>query len=72
MISYFPQIYPDELLYSRLARYYYKSGYMAYIFAAEDLFTNRLVSPDIEFVNSYTQNAYGVITKNLPLYEVIM
>ena len=46
MISYFPQIYPDELLYSQLARYYYKSGYMAYIFAAEDLFTNRWVRPD--------------------------
>lgn len=72
MISYFPQIYPDELLYSQLARYYYKSGYMAYIFAAEDLFTNRWVRPDIEFVNDYTQDAYGVITKNMPLYEVIM
>ena len=72
MISYFPQIYPDELLYSQLARYYYKSGYMAYIFAAEDLFTNRWVRPDIEFLNSYTQDAYGVITKNMPLYEVIM
>lgn len=72
MISYFPQIYPDELLYSQLARYYYKSGYMAYIFAAEDLFANRWVRPDIEFLNSYTQDAYGVITKNMPLYEVIM
>ena len=72
MISYFPQIYPDELLYSQLARYYYKSGYMAYIFAAEDLFENRWVRPDIEFVNSYIQNAYGAITRNLPLYEVIM
>lgn len=72
MISYFPQIYPDELLYSQLARYYYKSGYMAYIFAAEDLFTNRWVRPDIEFLNSYAQDAYDVITKNLPLYDVIM
>lgn len=72
MISYFPQIYPDELLYSQLARYYYKSGYMAYIFAAEDLFESRWVRPDIEFVNSYTQKAYGAITRNLPLYEVIM
>ena len=72
MISYFPQIYFDELLYSQLARDYYKSGYMAYIFAAEDLFESRWVRPDIEFVNSYTQNAYGAITRNLPLYEVIM
>ncbi|MDY5231976.1 MAG: TniQ family protein, partial [Eubacteriales bacterium] len=63
---------PDELLYSQLARYYYKSGYMAYIFAAEDLFESRWVRPDIEFVNSYTQNAYGVITKNLSQYEVMI
>ncbi len=30
MIAYFPTAYPDELLYSQLARYYTKSGYMAY------------------------------------------
>ena len=35
MISYFPTAYPDELLYSQLARYYAKSGYMAYTYAAE-------------------------------------
>ena len=34
MISFFPDIYPDELIYSTLARYYIKSGYTAYIFAA--------------------------------------
>lgn len=72
MIGFMPEIYPDELLYSMFARYYERSGYMAYIFAAEDLFESRWVRPDIEFLNSYTQDAYGIITKNLPLYEVIM
>ena len=72
MLGYFPAIYPDELLYSQLARYYQGSGYMGYTFAAEDLFESRWVRPDIEFLNSYTQDAYGIITKNLPLYEVII
>ena len=57
MISFFPDIYPDELLYSQLARYYAKSGYTSYIFAAEDLYEKRTVKPDIEFVNPLTKDA---------------
>ena len=49
MITYFPSIYPDELLYSLLARYYAKSGYLAYTYAAQDLFVKKTVKPDIEF-----------------------
>ena len=41
MIAFFPTIYLDELLYSQLARYYAASGYMAYTYAAEDLFASR-------------------------------
>lgn len=37
MIAQFPSFYPDELVYSILARYYTRTGYMRYIFAAEDL-----------------------------------
>ena len=51
MISFFPEFYPDELLYSVLSRYYAKSGYTSYIFAAEDLYEKRTVKPDIEFLN---------------------
>ena len=43
MISYFPAAYPDELLYSQLARYYTKSGYMAYTYAAEELYVSKIV-----------------------------
>lgn len=47
MISCFPVIYPDELIYSLTARYFVKSGYMAYTFVAQDLFTSKTVRPDI-------------------------
>lgn len=71
MIAYFPAIYPDELLYSQLARYYTKSGYMAYTFAAEELFVSKTVRPDIEFVNTYIPTALQAITRNLPMETVV-
>ncbi len=72
MIAYFPTAYPDELLYSQLARYYTKSGYMAYTFAAEDLFMKKNVRPDIEFVNVYTPSAIKVITRDTTMEDVVM
>ena len=71
MIAYFPAIYPDELLYSQLARYYTKSGYMAYTFAAEELFVSKTVRPDIEFVNAYTSEVIQAITRSLPMEKVV-
>lgn len=71
MIAYFPAVYPDELLYSQLARYYTKSGYMAYTFAAEELFVFKTVRPDIEFINAYTPAALQVITRNMPMEKVV-
>lgn len=72
MIGFMPEIYPDELLYSRFARYYENSGYLAYIFAAEDLFQNKNERPDIEFINRLTQDAQSVIHKKMSADEVIM
>ena len=72
MIGFMPEIYPDELLYSRFARYYERSGYMAYIFAEEDLFQNKNERPDVEFINRLTQDAQSVIHKKMSADEVIM
>lgn len=71
MIAQFPYFYPDELVYSLLARYYERSGYIRYIFAAEDLFQSKTVRPDIEFVNQYTSAALQMITKEIPIEQVI-
>lgn len=72
MITYFPENYPDELLYSQLARYYVKSGYTAYRYAAENLFVSRTVRPDIEFVNVLTDDALRAVTRDMPMEEIIM
>ena len=71
MSAYFPTAYPDELLYSQLARYYTKSGYMAYTFAAEDLFVSETVRPDMDFINSYTPAAVQAITRNMTMEAVV-
>ena len=71
MIGFFPDIYPDELIYSTLSRYYAKSGYTAYIFAAEDLYEKRTIKPDIEFLNPLTKNAFDIITQNISWESVI-
>lgn len=71
MISFFPDIYPDELIYSTLARYYIKSGYTAYIFAAEDLYEKRTVKPDIEFLNPLKSEAKEILTRNTGFSNII-
>ena len=38
MIAFFPEIYPDELLYSQLARYHSRSGYARYVFTVADIY----------------------------------
>ena len=71
MITYFPTAYPDELLYSQLTRYYVKSGYLAYIYTAEDLFASKTVRPDMEFVNTYTSDALQMITRDTVMENVV-
>lgn len=72
MIALFPSIYPDELLYSQLARFYARSGYPGYVFVAEDLFQNKTVRPDIEFLNAYTPEALRLITHDKPIEEIVL
>ena len=71
MIGFFPEIYKDELLYSQLCRYYQRTGYTKYIFAADDLFMRRTVHPVIEWVNEYTHDALDHITKGSDFETVI-
>ncbi len=63
MIAFFPRLYPDELLYSGFARYLDKSGYGTYRAAAEDIFENSLVKPDILFVNKLKPEMVDILIK---------
>ncbi len=44
MIGFFPDPYPDELLYSICARYHHRAGYRAHRSTARDLFGARVVA----------------------------
>lgn len=67
MIAFFPEIYPDELLYSQISRYHQRSGYARFVFTAEDVFkAGKVAHPSIEFVNPYTDDAMMWFTKELP------
>jgi len=71
MIAYFPNLYPDELIYSLFARYFAKSGYMGYASAAEDLFANKTTHPDIEFINRLSDEVLSHLQKQASIEELI-
>ncbi len=72
MIAFFPEIYPDELLYSQIARYHSRSGYARYTYTSADIFNNeKLVHPSVEFVNRYTSDAMEWMTKETTWEEVV-
>ena len=52
MISYFPELYPDELFYSTVARYY-SHLYPSYNMAIEKLCINKNSRIGIEFSVNY-------------------
>ena len=72
MIAFFPEAYPQEMLYSQLARYHSRSGYARYVFTAEDIFNHgKTVVPSIEFVNRYTEDAMQWLTREQSWEEVV-
>ena len=50
MISYLPKIYPDELVYSWVCRYYVHSGCVTYKMALDDILYSRHNNPSKEFI----------------------
>lgn len=70
-IAYFPTIYPDELIYSVLSRFYQNAGYPNYIFCAEDLFINKRVKPDIEFINELKPEIIHLLCQNMSIEHLI-
>lgn len=72
MNSFFPALYPDELLYSAISRYYDRSGYCCYTFAAEDIFHNKREHPNVLFINGLTEAAVSAITAHKSMERLIL
>lgn len=72
MIGFMPFIYKDELVYSWFARYYVHSGHLAYVFAIEDLLERKNTRPDLEFISHLNLHAREIITKMIPMEELVL
>lgn len=71
MIGFMPDFYPDELVYSLLARYYQRSGYLAYRYAAKELFEDPSARQDMYFLPRLTSRARTVLTEGTPTEALI-
>ena len=72
MIGFFPAPYPDELVYSWLARYKERSGYVGFKDIAHELFVQPKTKRNVEFFNDLTDDVKSVLTMNVTADEIIM
>ncbi len=71
MIAYLPNLYPDELFYSWMARYYCHTT-PVYANAIGDIFEKRTTRPDMEFINHLNKNARELLTRKIPMENFIL
>lgn len=72
MLGFFPEFYPDELVYSLLARYYVRTGYMVYRSISEELFEKNTIFAEIEFIQKLKPEVIEIITKNTTMEDLVM
>ena len=71
MISYLPELYPDELVYSWFCRLYIHGGYLTHKAALTDLFEKRSCNPSKEFIGYLNADAKMIISKAIPINKLI-
>ena len=72
MISYFPAIYPDELVYSWFCRCYVHSGFFSSKSAMQELYCKRSDNPSKEFIGNLNPGAMEQIAKMYPLDKLVL
>ena len=72
MISYFPAIYPDELVYSWFCRCYVHSGFFSSKSAMQELYCKRSDNPSKEFIGNLNPGAMNQIAKMYPLDKLVL
>ena len=70
-IAYFPEIYPDELVYSVLARFYVHSGYVSYNSCFNEIYLSGSIRPDIAFMNQIVPEMRQQFERQIPWEQVI-
>lgn len=72
MITYLPEIYPDELVYSWFCRYYVHSGCFNSSMALKELLKKRSNNPSKEFIGNLNPEAKEKITKMYDMDYLIL
>jgi len=70
-IAYFPNMYPDELVYSVLSRFYVHCGYPTYTYAVQDLLGNAKCKVEKEFVKNIKPEIVDLLTRNMSFSELL-
>ncbi len=72
MISYMPELYPNELVYSWFCRYYVHSGCMTHREALRNLLKKRCNNPSKEFIGQLHPDAKAVIEKIISMETLVL
>lgn len=72
MISYLPEIYPDELVYSWFCRYYVHSGCLTYKMALDDILYKRCNNPSKEFLGHLNPEMQKKIQEIYSIEQLIL
>lgn len=72
MISYLPEIYPDELAYSWFCRYYVHSGCLTHKAALKEILYDRCNNPSKEFLGHLNPNMIAAIQRMYPIEDIII
>lgn len=72
MISYLPEIYPDELVYSWFCRYYVHAGCLTHKMALDDILYKRCNNPSKEFLGHLNPEMQKRIQEIIPMEQLIL
>ncbi len=72
MISYLPELYPDELVYSWFCRYYAHSGYLTNKAALEDILYKRHNNPSKEFLGRLSSDMIEILERKYNIRDIIL
>ena len=72
MIGFMPELYPDELMYSWIARYHVRTGHYSYQQTAKHLLDKKANIVSKRFLNEYSNEFFDIIKKNVTIKELIV
>lgn len=70
MIGFIPELYPDELVYSWIARYHVRTGHHSYQQTAKHLLNKKVNIVSKKFLNEYSDEFFDMIKNNITIKEL--